>query len=235
MASRALTEYLVQRRRPFAHLFGCGAAILAVSLTALLIVFKTPRHLSITGTVALVAGWHSYLEDRQKLALHAKGRSETKIWLDTLTQHALLGDLSARFHPPALRELEDCALLRARTLAILNHGEWRQLGQSKAWIKVKKLCAETAESLFVDALWAAKPLFRQSGRRKDTFARRMAEPESLDALTHLQLNRIKLERLITEVEDNPFEALGGTDPLERAIIELNSLREAEIELKESTR
>jgi hypothetical protein len=170
---------------------------------------------------------------RRKRAESVKGfiRGETLAWFSQLQRFHRERQLESRSHPELIPELEACAELRTSILEILKNSDWQRLSRQQGWDHVEGLCREVAEDLMVDAVWAARTLFRALGGHKSTFEALCSDPaHSLRPLTPVRLARAQLEKLLDDVSDFPLASLRTTDALARAQVEMESLRAAEREI-----
>lgn len=231
---RALAEYLLHRRavQPYR-----GWMLLIPVSTCMIGAFlKVPGLIPLfflSGIVIMIlVCWGVLVRNRNRQL--ASGDVELETWLDTLARFAREGQLEQRSHPALIADLEGCALIRQQILGSLNSSEWRRLTQRPAWSEVRRLCEESADSLFLDALWASRGAFRPLGGRRETFKRRCEDADfAAVALGGVRLARASLAQLLDEVSGDPFVSRGGLDSLERARVELAALRDAEEELRQT--
>ena len=224
----ALVEYLREAENqrdyifPFTLAFIFGAAGLAVVAPYVAAVVAP------AGLVSLI----TFGIVRQARANAAKvDGTQTSKWLAVLRRFQREGQLESRSHPELIVELEACAALRQAILKTLDSKEWQELAESQGWKGVAGLCAEVAEDLMLDAIWAARPLFRQLGARRSTFQKRCTDPSfGAMPLGAVRLARAQLEKLLDDVSDFPLASLRSTDALARAQVELKALRDAEREI-----
>jgi hypothetical protein len=156
---------------------------------------------------------------------------ETAEWFLTLYRFRREKQLESRSAPELIPELEACAKLRHEIMRTLESREWKELAGAQGWSDLESLCKGVAEDLMVDAVWAARPLMREVGRRRSTFEKKCADPEyATTPMSAVKLARAQLERLLDEVSDFPLASLRSTDALARAQLELESIRQAEIEI-----
>lgn len=155
-------------------------------------------------------------------------------WLQELSDLRRRKQLEKRSHPPLIEELEACARLRFDILAALRSSQWRKLATRGLWSEVREQCGQAANSLLLDALWAARPLIRPLGARIDTFERRCADPAYTEApYRAIGVARSRLAELLAEVSDEPFSDPAVLDSVQRAKNEILSLKQAEAELHEA--
>lgn len=155
-----------------------------------------------------------------------KGRSE---WFTTLQEFAEKGQLESRSHPRMIGELEGCATAYAALHRAFESPQWQRLSANADWKRVRENCLSAAEEVLLDAIDASQPAFRPHGGKKKTFAQRCEDPDfAAGAIEAVRTCRIRLEHLVSEVSDEPFEGQG--DALDRARLELQTLKQAEEEL-----
>jgi hypothetical protein len=222
---REFAEYLEEgrRRSPSITQWFILFATLPIFAAA-----RSPRHalwFGIAGFVGFIA--LAVIRSQQQ----RRSRTEYGTWLDTLRRFKDNGQLDSRSHPDLIESLEACATLRKEIDRTLHSDGWKRLAAAQGWGDIADLCREAADSLLRDAVWAAKPLFRGFGARRDSFAKRCADTTFYALpMAAVRLARTKLERLLDEVSDYPFASLRSTDALARAQLEMKALRDAEREI-----
>lgn len=233
MVYRAFVEYLRARRPPR------PIPKLPVTIPPLLFLLSTlygpTRALAplMAGlAIALMVFLASLARRRTEAEQVVRGEREEEAWLDTLAEFLAAGQLEERSHPAVAEDLEACAQLRQQIRNALNSDDWARLSKKPAWAEVRETCAESAERLLEEAVWASRDSFRKKGGRKETFRKRCEDPNFATRQIHaVRIVRTQLEHLYDSVSDDPFAALDRRDALERAQAELQAIREAEAELR----
>jgi hypothetical protein len=223
------SEYLKEREQEPPSLFGWTIAFI-FGITALAVVAPYVTVVAFPVGLSLLV-FHSVSRRRKAAERENQGRLETAEWFLMLYRFRREKQLESRSFPDVIPELEACAKLRHSILQTLNSKEWRELASAQGWRDLESLCKSVAEDLMIDAIWSAKPLFREIGGRRSTFERKCADTAySARPMTAVKLARAQLERLLDDVSDFPLASLRSTDALARAQIELESIRQAEIEI-----
>lgn len=232
MVYRALAEYLLHHA-PKPHV-RWWLFLPAVAMIMGAVAFMP--HPAVLMLVSIFAIWsmvalNAWLSGKRRAQLSDAGCLGGNEWLATLAGFARAKQLESRSHPNLIEDLEACARLRQAILDALKSSEWERLSLQPEWADVRGQCQTSAQSLFDDALWAAKGAIRPTGARRETFARRCQDASFAAAnLGAVRLARTQLEALLRDVHDDPFAGLSVRDALARSQTELEAVREAVAEL-----
>jgi hypothetical protein len=227
MVYHALTEFLLaKKRRSYDFYF-----VLGLVLFLALLIARTPLRVVLVLLLGTILGFVFLILERRRIAKLEGSWPLTYKWIATLRSFAERRQLEDRSHPDLVPDLEACARLRNDVLTALESPSWLKLRRQSNWDRVCGLCVDAAERLLIDALWAARPLFRSVGARRATFAKRCEDHAyTYQPLATVGLVRKRLEHLYDVVSSYPLETLSSARALQEATRELDAIREAEREI-----